>query len=1129
MLSFAQSQSTATNCNNGCLMCSSSGNCLLCDFQSFYIKNGLTCILNPIEGCSLTIEGKTCYKCANTHYLDTDTKKCVKVTTMIENCLFHKSTTLCDQCNAHYYLNASGQCIQIQKQILNCYIYESDTICKECARSTPNTNKTACVSPTNPDNCAFFSGALSCTTCKSGFIHLSNKYLWDLQDDRKFLKSFFNYTIYDTLYNIWEFQTKTNVCVAEIPYCAKGSFNECTECQTGYFVNSSLKCQQNPQEKINNCLVYLKKAQCTECMQGYWLESATSCKQQTAIAQCLKYSITQKDYCDECGDQFYFKESSKLCQSRETQVSNCETNQSNSELCKKCRASFIVSQDFKSCLNEIPQCLSYLFLPNSDGSLTMICNVCLDGFYIYTEVVNSTLKTSCRLPEKTIEGCLKYQNETLCSECENNFYLALFKCHFHQKTITEKLSCSQFSNILLNQCVKCTDSRFLFQLFNYCENQATLIDKCYQYNESQKCAQCDQGYYIVTDAEGKQTCTKSTIESCVTMDTSTNKCTSCDFAKKLHVNVNTVANACVKIPTFNEAQCVDFKQNLTASSFTCDSCAAPYYPFNFKNNKYSFCTLKTEISTFGAGFSDSEFDKLTGCLAFAFSTKKCLVCNWTIETEYISSDGLCVSKCNNDQFAITFNFSGTAPTHYLQCVSYSSYTIEGSSKELCKRIDKNATSISTAKTEESTIPWRCAECLANHKAVATGTLTYQYTHYYYKPLKIITTSEIKFLSYFSAFNKVPLVDKCVEITKDTNNLFRFTNAAAIKGDDDALLGSYGTFSTITFTVSLTSTVFGEYFDNCEFVLEYPRQFAGGNTSNVYGCASCKFGFTGPVVQFEEVTSANAAVTTQDKIDKQFLHHCSAISECNTNLFYNGLGSHDDNGFMGYSVTCHVCKTTSNLVSFVAREIYTMKNMKVTETPNAAATAPSTSGDPKRSSNMNWCGGPGLSISGLDTASTFPQNCQIQQLVSSRKLTAYGGTVDPNPLCVACKPKYRPTVANNLVLGLHGQVYKYIKTCELITYCSTSATMNKCDLCSTGYVLLYDAAKRGYTAGESCVTSQVSNCVVGETNGKCHRCKLGFVLNPKGICDDVEAATCTVQSMYTPLSSAYLSLTIWPFP
>lgn len=47
---------------------------------------------------------------------------------------------------------------------------------------------------------------------------------------------------------------------------------------------------------------------------------------------------------------------------------------------------------------------------------------------------------------------------------------------------------------------------------------------------------------------------------------------------------------------------------------------------------------------------------------------------------------------------------------------------------------------------------------------------------------------------------------------------------------------------------------------------------------------------------------------------------------------------------------------------------------------------------------------------------------------------------PNPICIACYPKYKPTFSTSNANSLN---FKYINVCEIITHCKFSIEYNKC--------------------------------------------------------------------------------------
>lgn len=67
---------------------------------------------------------------------------------------------------------------------------------------------------------------------------------------------------------------------------------------------------------------------------------------------------------------------------------------------------------------------------------------------------------------------------------------------------------------------------------------------------------------------------------------------------------------------------------------------------------------------------------------------------------------------------------------------------------------------------------------------------------------------------------------------------------------------------------------------------------------------------------------------------------------------------------------------------------------------------------------------------------------------------YSYTTSANPICVACKPGFKPTLNNSKNYA--------INNCTEIKNCANSNSFNTCELCKFGYALDIDSN------GESCV-------------------------------------------------------------
>ena len=115
-------------CSKGCLKCTTSNNCLLCDSTLFYKLENSTCIKKDHPNCEkMDIKGN-CINCLKNYWLNSSTKKCTEIESekIIENCLSYGNNQNCYICENHFIFQNS-KCVAVKNKITNCEIYKSLT------------------------------------------------------------------------------------------------------------------------------------------------------------------------------------------------------------------------------------------------------------------------------------------------------------------------------------------------------------------------------------------------------------------------------------------------------------------------------------------------------------------------------------------------------------------------------------------------------------------------------------------------------------------------------------------------------------------------------------------------------------------------------------------------------------------------------------------------------------------------------------------------------------------------------------------------------------------------------------------------------------------------------------------
>lgn len=221
-----------------CLTCSNATTCTLCNTTSFInAQNQCISCMSSISQCTTCSNSTYCTLCQlpfimvngsclncpiwpmnNLYYLDAS-NICQPCLTITSNCILCTPDQICSQCSDLYYLS-SGSCNLCSDSITNCLSCLSETHCSICIPG---------YYPNNNTICTLCSSVVSyCTACSQAI------------------------------------QASTNTFSVV-----------CMNCEAEYYLNSSecTPCKQT----ISFCLICQNNFQCTECQQGYFLSSTLTC------------------------------------------------------------------------------------------------------------------------------------------------------------------------------------------------------------------------------------------------------------------------------------------------------------------------------------------------------------------------------------------------------------------------------------------------------------------------------------------------------------------------------------------------------------------------------------------------------------------------------------------------------------------------------------------------------------------------------------------------------------------------------------------------------------------------------------------------------------------------------------
>ena len=1033
----------ALACSEGCLLCKDKA-CVICDNVNHYYKVGDICTNKVVENCIKSFDGEKCQECYPEYYIDFQTQRCVKFTgeSPIENCKTYKYENDCISCLEGFYLSDGG-CKKVETVIDRCVAYSDPKTCSTCLASMLAEDGKSCLDFPDP-NCMSIS-TIECVQCQDGYTLYKNKYLYDFNFwDANKLKKFDIYNVVNPYYSVCVQENVNNCRIYE-------TFDQCRQCDDGYFRDPDGGCTILPEEPIQFCFEYRTQGICIQCLEGYYLKSESECEPHgLTIALCEQMSMNTKDLCDKCAEGYFLDSNS--CVQRRIIVNQCKTLSSGADQCQECEDGYILNKNNTLCLVKIDNCDAY------DVTLeTATCNSCVTGYYYHVE-------GRCAKVANTISGCEKYQHNVNfqvindlayhCKQCQDKYYMNGSTCEPHDAEIVSTTKCNKFSQTEKNKCESCGDNQVNFDIVNYCApvEDGNKDANCGSYDAAGECESCIEGYYIIN-----KKCLKITIENCTTASLDGKFCEKCvpSTLENFHVSFETEDNKC----NFSHAHiihdCVETDQivtNLNSSAKyntnVCTECITPYYPTTF-DTKVKFCVPKSKIN-FNYGASDNN----NNCNIYDPILKVCNECSFnSIDTlkRVVDDDGLCKDSCAVKTAANGSNIPRVVKMNFINTTNSNAPQFFACSDDVL---------IPNCLIESQEICYKCNDGywpLVTYENRMLPATYAKYETYDYIPAFEAGHFKTKSVSFDNSYNRVTLFESCKQV--DATHFMNHDPSVTNNGD------TYGGF-ILTTNYSESGTL----LKKCRFATVRTVE-----AREYYGCAACKWGTTGHYVEIS---------AGEDKA--WFISQCDNMTKCDLGVYYEGVGSHLNDGSISAWLSCHQCMNLEEIPTF-------SRGIRVGAL-NGGQPMIAT----KNFYTQTDCVKPGYS----NQNNAFPTNCAVQEVYGDINLTVYdAAALDPttfNPQCVACKPGYKPvmsTIAATVIMS-----------CEEITNCDSlrGLTMfNKCTYCQEGYVL--------NDTKDACLKNSIPNCYMGldETNKKiCNECKEGYVPTPnKAICNQVIFNNC----------------------
>ena len=520
--------------------------CMTCENDYYLTNSGTECLLNTVKNCTTkSTSANECVTCKDYFFLDTANGNLCALQNVANCQVFTDNTNTCTTCVDGFFLDGS---VCTQYTLAHCTDKNpTSNVCDVCDTDYyPDTTVPEGCSRQNVVDCISYTTATNdCTACKTDYYLNST----DPSDIKCEVKSKPNCKIYTTIYteNLcatcntgFYVDTVTNVgdCVAQtMPGCVNhtANLNECTDCDSLYFKNTSNICQ--PIADVTNCVSSNGvDDECEICQPTFYLAGATPvCTLRTVGVPNVdplctgNKDTTDTAICTECANGYMqFHMSAFEIASGSTFITgvttdNCKTFDTTADACLQCKEGFSSSSTSllcdtprvaEDCLVNKPSGVAQLLSVNTD------CEKCTDDFY--------SASGECTARTANSMNCEpgQYNDEAdKCDYCKENTvysdptdfgvcmkspagFTAVASCSVHDIDNTAQCySCSTSNSTAPASCAAAVATGYIY---NVLEADATLTsikestpdettgcDSIYglNSNETISCAKCDADTY----------------------------------------------------------------------------------------------------------------------------------------------------------------------------------------------------------------------------------------------------------------------------------------------------------------------------------------------------------------------------------------------------------------------------------------------------------------------------------------------------------------------------------------------------------------------------------------------------------------------------------------------------------
>lgn len=508
---------------------------------------------------------------------------------------------------------------------------------------------------------------------------------------------------------VFDADNKKCVSVAEdkkiencVRYDAKDS--SCKECSSGFFFNVvDTKCMA-VETKVENCAMYSDKETCSACEKDYYL-SDKKCIQVPKIDDC--YQVTDR-VCDVCENDYILNRGV-----------NPEVTVNDTFL------AVLQAGALKTSIVSAPGNLSSVCQKEMVKNCLMhetfnTCKMCSKGFFL------NASKLCERNPEPAIMNCEMYSDNITCTSCAENFYLTgdPTEC----KAITEVQNCKRYKNAE-DKCAECNEEYFLDVAKNTCvQRTRKTIENCSSLSEvKDSCKICKanttlttpEGYQCLPDVENcksgqmknggdsgtKHECNECKDNTFYIDDDKKCQLRNIDKCSVYQANTNT-CQKCEETHYIDGNECkertVENCKKFTENKNECDDCEA-----NFVRESATSCTAGT----------------VKDCTSYTKNTNDCIQCSGTMHIKNNACVQADISGCethkpNEDKCQLCFNgyyLDGAGqcqPQAIDNCIKHVRNKDECAECSLGYHINNKACTVNTTVNCASYVPNtdKCATC-----------------------------------------------------------------------------------------------------------------------------------------------------------------------------------------------------------------------------------------------------------------------------------------------------------------------------------------------------------------------------------------------------------------------------------